>query len=96
MHGSTKGVPYGNYKIQTNPAKASKASADSHKTPIEPTIVPLPPTAPFTPPAIENPIGDLKELCDFVRTPYEKRFEEDGHPHSKRYRYSLNSSTFSS
>jgi len=80
--GTTKPVPYGTYKLQVH------ATDFKPKCPIaEPTIVPLPAaTAPITPPAIENPIGDLKELCDFVRTPYEKRFEEDGHAHSKRYR----------
>jgi hypothetical protein len=77
-------VPYGTYKLQVH------ATDFKPKSPIaEPTIVPLPAATPITPPAIENPIGDLKELCDFVRTPYEKRFEEDGHAHSKRYRYEL-------
>lgn len=42
------------------------------------------PASPAT--VIENPIGDLKELCDFVRTPYSKSFEEEGHAHSKKYK----------
>jgi hypothetical protein len=80
MQAGAKAVYNGNFKSQT--------PFTSPKSPMEPpTITPLPTATPITPPAIENPIGDLKELCDFVRTPYEKRFEEEGHAHSKRYRY---------
>lgn len=49
-----------------------------------------PPATPSPPTVIENPIGDLKELCDFVRTPYQRRFEEEGQAHSKKYKCILN------
>eukprot|EP01111_Echinosteliopsis_oligospora_P011695 TRINITY_DN3918_c0_g1_i4.p1 TRINITY_DN3918_c0_g1~~TRINITY_DN3918_c0_g1_i4.p1 ORF type:complete len:103 (+),score=17.18 TRINITY_DN3918_c0_g1_i4:135-443(+) len=35
--------------------------------------------------AVDNPVGELKELSDFVRIPVIKRFEEQGLAHSKRY-----------
>lgn len=70
-------------KFKTQPSFGYPATPPPTQSP------PAPPVA-SPPTVIENPIGDLKELCDFIRIQYQRRFEEDGQAHSKRYKCILN------